>query len=263
MLLAAILAPIAGSASPGNLQASWRSDFARDLQDWPGNGRGWGEGNREILAAQSPQGGHVLRVHIRKGSIDPASMVRRGEPRSGTGFRSPVLSPPADAALLSYWVRFPVGFDFVRGGKLPGLYGGRGNSGGVIPDGRDGFSMRLMWREGGAGEVYAYLPTSVRHGTSLLRGRFAFVPGRWHHLIQEVVLNRPGNEDGIVRIWLDGEPAGEAVGLRMRDVSSLRLEGIFFDVFFGGSDETWAATADTHVDFAHFAVQALAGHAGR
>jgi hypothetical protein len=263
LLLAALLGPTYRSAWSSEVLASWRSDFDQEFRDWPGEGRGWGVENREFLRLQTPSAATVLRVHIRKGSIDPASMARRGEPRSGTGFRSAVLPAGADAARLSYWVRFPEGFDFVRGGKLPGLYGGRGNSGGEIPDGSNGFSLRLMWREAGAAEVYAYLPTSERHGTSLLRGRFAFVPGRWHHVVQEVVLNRPGHDDGVVSMVLDGQFAGAANGLRMRDVASLRIDGIFFDLFFGGSDPTWAAAADTYVDFSQFAVQALPGHAVR
>ncbi|WP_181449171.1 polysaccharide lyase [Nonomuraea aridisoli] len=43
-------------------------------------------------------------------------------------------------------------------------------NGGRIPDGTNGLSTRFMWRANGAGEVYAYLPTSREHGTSLGRG---------------------------------------------------------------------------------------------
>lgn len=46
-----------------------------------------------------------------------------------------------------YQVMFPVGFDFVRGGKLPGLAGGTSPGGGKKSDGSDGFSARIMWRE--------------------------------------------------------------------------------------------------------------------
>jgi len=54
---------------------------------------------------------------------------------------------------LTYSVFFPVDFDFVLGGKLPGLYGGRaGCSGG--DEALDCFSTRLMWRKNGLGELY-------------------------------------------------------------------------------------------------------------
>ena len=40
-----------------------------------------------------------------------------------------------DQARLGYYVRFQPGFDFVKGGKLPGLYGGTVTAGRHIPDG--------------------------------------------------------------------------------------------------------------------------------
>ncbi len=144
---------------------------------------------------------------------------------------------------------------FVRGGKLPGLYGGRGHSGGVQPAGDDGFSMRLMWREAGQGEVYAYLPHgATRHGRSLLRGRWQFVPGRWHQVTQQIALNTPGRANGRLRMWLDGSLVGSVDDLHFRDSPQLHIDGVFVDVFFGGNDDSWAPQADSHVDLADFAL---------
>lgn len=73
---------------------------------------------------------------------------------------------PTNALHLRYYVRFSEGFDFVKGGKLPGLFGG------AIPDGTNGFSVRYMWRTNGDGEAYAHLPTSDLYGTENGRGIF-------------------------------------------------------------------------------------------
>lgn len=57
--------------------------------------------------------------------------------------------------LVSYEVAFDSNFDWVKGGKLPGLRGGlnsTGCSGGNQATGQDCFSTRLMWRKNGAGE---------------------------------------------------------------------------------------------------------------
>lgn len=65
--------------------------------------------------------------------------------------------------LLSYEVAFDDGFNWVKGGKLPGLRGGpnsNGCSGGKQPNGTDCFSTRLMWRTNGAGEGIAISPIS-------------------------------------------------------------------------------------------------------
>jgi hypothetical protein len=118
---------------------------------------------------------------------------------------------PFGTVLLSYEVAFDNNFNWVKGGKLPGLRGGSlsGCSGGV--DSSSCFSTRLMWRSAGAGEgiqlrllhpliirlmaahrflAYAYIPTGGNfcsksgvlcnqdgYGTSLDRGSFSFVSG--------------------------------------------------------------------------------------
>ena len=59
------------------------------------------------------------------------------------------------SVLLTYEVAFASNFDFVKGGKLPGLRGGPdpdGCSGGNASTGSNCFSTRLMWRKQGAGE---------------------------------------------------------------------------------------------------------------
>lgn len=56
--------------------------------------------------------------------------------------------------MLTYELAFENGFDWVKGGKLPGLRGGlnsTGCSGGNQPTG-DCFSARLMWRKNANGE---------------------------------------------------------------------------------------------------------------
>lgn len=121
--------------------------------------------------------------------------------------------------VLTYSVFFPVDFDWVRGGKLPGLYGGREHcSGGV--DATDCFSTRMMWRQGGAGELYLYAPKDKQtselcgdnqsvcestYGLSIGRGSFNFNAGSWTHLKQTVTLNRPGKPDGYFALDVDGK----------------------------------------------------------
>ena len=64
-------------------------------------------------------------------------------------------STPFQSMLLSYEIAFDSGFNWVKGGKLPGLRGGpslTGCSGGKEPTGTDCFSTRLMWRTNGEGE---------------------------------------------------------------------------------------------------------------
>jgi hypothetical protein len=62
---------------------------------------------------------------------------------------------PFRTMMVSYELAFGDNFDWVKGGKLPGLRGGlnsTGCSGGNQADGTSCFSTRLMWRRDGAGE---------------------------------------------------------------------------------------------------------------
>jgi hypothetical protein len=69
------------------------------------------------------------------------------------------------AAFLEYDVMFEDGFDAVRGGKLPGLYGGgRSCSGGHPAEDNECFSVRLMWRADFNGVSYMYVPSRARQG---------------------------------------------------------------------------------------------------
>ena len=239
----------------------WSGNFHQNWQkDWQVQAQGsWGEENLEIIQlsqGQLPEAPfpEFLRVHYPAGSASPAVSRKAGAPLGGSQFYASLSISPKERLHLSYSVRFPVNFNFVKGGKLPGLYGGTGNSGGTIPNGSDGFSSRLMWRKNGAGEIYAYLPSSEAYGTSLGRGSWRFRPGQWQRIEQELWLNHPGQADGRVRVWVDGELVLEQKNLVFRTVPELKIDGIFFSTFFGGGDRSWATPKDTEIDFANFEV---------
>jgi hypothetical protein len=94
----------------------------------------------------------------------------------------------AKEIVMSYSIWFEDGLDFVKGGKLPGVYGGtrcvvvptrtrkrntdtcfsieaaKSCSGGRQDSRDECFSARLMFRTNGMGEIYNYLPTSISQG---------------------------------------------------------------------------------------------------
>ena len=97
----------------------------------------------------------LMQVKFPAGSINPGA---NRDLRGGAGFYAlPVqlagTLPTAMSVSFAYSVYFPPDFDWVKGGKLPGLWGGDptcsgGNSAMKC------FSTRLMWRAGGEGELY-------------------------------------------------------------------------------------------------------------
>jgi hypothetical protein len=183
-----------------------------------------------------------------------ASKTSDGITSGGSQLYLTSTAGPTDHAFLRYYLRIPSGFDWVKGGKLPGLYGGTSTSGRKIPDGANGLSTRYMWRAGGAGEVYAYLPTSKEHGTSLGRGDWHWPTDQWTCVEQEVTLNDPGRANGSVNVWLNDQQVLAQRGLTYRNSSSLQIDGLFFSTFFGGGDKTWATPVTQHADFADFEI---------
>jgi hypothetical protein len=243
---------------PGNNSAPlWVGRFTSE--DWIRQWRtrrnaAWGLDNLEVLSNPGDRFDHILRVRYPAGSASPTVARETGAPIGGAQFLADLGIQPQNALRLSYYVRFSDNFDFVKGGKLPGLFGGDGPSGGYIPNGEDGFSARLMWRRRGDGEVYAYLPTSEVHGTSIGRGKWRFRRGVWQHIQEEVVLNEPGQANGRVRLWFNGNKVLDEDDLTFRNVDSLRINGLFFSTFFGGGDPSWATPEDVYADFADFSV---------
>jgi hypothetical protein len=216
--------------------------------------RAWGIArNVSVVKDGKAPGGVAIDVKIAKGSINPKHPTA---PKGGMGFRwRNILPRGTDSACLSYGLWLPADFAFNRGGKLPGLFGGDGPTGGRKADGKNGFSTRLMWRRKGAGEVYAYVPGAPEgRGKSISRGSFTLPRGRWVKVEQEVRLNTPGSKDGKLRVWIDGELAIEQDDMVYRSSPNLHVAGVMADIFYGGKSEEWAAPKDTHLRLSPFQV---------
>lgn len=242
--------PLVASPRPGDGRGNSVKQAIRQGFD---TNRDWGtERNVELLTQDLTDLGEPgLRVHYPQGTSSPGDTEEGG---AGFYVEEPALSA-SDRGCLQYRVRFEPGFDFVKGGKLPGLYGGEGPSGGEPADGENGFSMRFMWREEGKGELYEYVANLGQkddYGTSVGRGLWHFPTGQWVTIEQEVILNTPGQENGVARVWIDGEPVLEQQGIVYRTSEALTIDGLMFSSFFGGHGEEWRTPRDQSIDFAGF-----------
>lgn len=259
LLAACLLVPSLASCGGGQRYES----FEALVSDYFGADfalRGGGDFGLDRLSVRTVGGepfGRALAVDYPAGSASKEVTRESGAPGGGAQFYLTLRQGPGDAARLVYYVRFPQEFDFVKGGKLPGLFGGRATAGGRTPDGTDGFSTRFMWRSGGDGEVYAYLPQSRDVGTSLGRGVWKWPTGRWLRVEQEVHLNAVGKEDGLIVVRIDGQEVYRAERVTFRDTGDVRIDGLFFSTFFGGGDPSWASPVDQSAEFADFSVTRL------
>jgi hypothetical protein len=170
-----------------------------------------------------------------------------GPDKGGVGWRYPIVR--GDAVELAYTVSFSDGFDWVKGGKLPGLCGGPDSvSGGNPADGRNGFSTRLMWRADGRGEAYVYhMNQREKFGDSVpFPDDFRF-PTKSNVMVRlRVTLNTPGRRDGRLDVWIrrSSDDAERKVvqrsDMEWRSDPTMSIDGVLFETFHGGGDRTWA-----------------------
>lgn len=207
------------------------------------------------------EGEKSLRVKYPKGGVGPAE----------TGGQFPIVFRNMDGVqddlfrelYLRYYVKFEEGFDFNQGGKLPGLMGGGDSwnrSGGRQPDGTNGWTLRFMWRNQGKLVVYAYVPKSGngKWGNDKwgqdISCDFKAEQGKWHCIEQYVNVGTPGNDDGILKVWIDGKERLNIEDMRFWIVENEYgpVGGICFSTFHGGNSADWAPRVDSYAQFDGF-----------
>lgn len=195
--------------------------------------------NRQIV--KDPLGGTetVLKVKYPAGSYSTATQ------KGGTGFFVyPFPNITTGHVSLEYDVLFPLDFEFVLGGKIPGLFGGRHTcSGGDTA--LDCWSGRLMWGKNGGGFGYFYLPKTAPHlpefcaltddaqckqkyGFSL-KGDKYFEKGKWTRVKETVKLNTPGQANGRILIEINGIPKFDFNKVIFRTTNNVPVHGFAFE----------------------------------
>jgi len=220
--------------------------------NWPGVtwDNGLSEGRVQVIGSPDSHEGNSIRVTYPTGSVGPT--------QGGAQWRCN-FGGTADTLYSSYWLKPSLNFEFVKGGKLPGLCGSQCNTGGAKPTGSDGWSARLMWRTDGNVVLYLYYPDqpgtyAVDFPLTINGVQTALIPGQWTKLRTQVMLNTPGQNNGIVRCWFNDTLALEQTGLRLRDQDTMHINQFYFSTFHGGNDSTWAPTNDVSMDFDQFIV---------
>jgi hypothetical protein len=180
-------------------------------------------------------------------------------------YASPAVFP-SKKVKFQYKVMFPEKFNWVKGGKLAGIWMGNigANGGNHIADGA---SFRVMWRAEGALEAYVYTPTNQspdfmnatksisnnEYGLSVWRGSAYAIAGEWTNITITAVMNSSnGTSDGIIGLTVNN------VALSFNKFNwgsnAFNIEGLMMHTFFGGSDASWATPTEQAVLFKDFVV---------
>ena len=176
----------------------------------------------------------------------------------GTGGKIRVPLSGRQSNYLQYDFRFEDGFDFTppsggsNGGKLPGLAGGDGNTGGDPATDGDGWSARLMWRgdktsNSSTARLYAYVYHKDQPGTygQYLDTGFDVRDNTWYTVRMFVKMNQGNSQDGTIRVWLKrrvdsgfGNSKLSRTNMRWMD-NNHTVDEALIQVFNGGSGSKW------------------------
>jgi hypothetical protein len=193
-----------------------------------------------IVGGTQAYQGKALRIHYPKG----ASGCSKGKPcvnwRVG-------LDNQFTKLYYGYRFKFPKGFPFVEGGKLPGIGGAQSNTNGQVPTGKDGWSVRMMWEKDGTLIQYVYHPDQPsKYGDIMHFDMQPLELGKWHTIQTMVQLNQAGKKNGAIQTWLNGKRVFERYGMRFRNNNDLKIDRLLFASFYGGSGARWAPKRDSY-----------------
>lgn len=175
-------------------------------------------------------------------SFFPANIY--GNETSGFSFGSRLKS--SESQTLSYEVKFSDDFYFVKGGKLPGICGGKNASGGNRATGKNGFSARLMWRADGRLVSYVYhVNQEDQYGDDFqwldAQQKPIFIKrGQWHSIKITVGVNSLKQKNGFMKGSFNGLPAFSKTDFVFRTIDKIKADRLCFNTFFGGDDSSWA-----------------------
>lgn len=229
------------SASPARAQEQeeFLHEETFETADWDSEWRsGWA--NSAYMDIVPGYIGDGVQVTIPKGSHHGAD--RRLPLGQQFGFEPEVLH-------YTYMVRIDEGWLNESPGKLPGPAGVyTGTGAGTYPStpSRPGWSARTMFNADygdehpGKTEISQYVyhvdqpdPAGERLAYNK-RGMLRH--GEWYCVQGLIRLNTPGEHDGVLKVWVDGEPAAKKTDYAFRRAGedNIRINWFWFDVYFGG-----------------------------
>ncbi len=203
-----------------------------------------------IAIEPNPAGpGNVMSVYASEGDFNGA----RGRfILSEAGYDDP------EAMYAQYYLYFPEDATIGRGTKLPGFGGFYGEGGaGCDPVSGGSWSSRGYAGEASSSDLfhmdyYVYHADHVK-GDYTCGEHFSwdgeYAVGEWHEVTQYVEMNTPGEYDGTLQAWMNGEQVYNKQDFQFRDADhpNIGVERYYCPlVYWGGS---WGAPVDQRVYF--------------
>lgn len=230
---------LGGTTPPPQPQAVWKENF-----EGISTGSRWlDRAYTEVKSGCGVNGSRCVRVtYVPSSEGSPRIVARKS-------------LPTAKEYTLNYDVMFENGWDFVKGGKLPGL-GPDKVIAGCMANQADGWSARVMWRRSGTPVIYSYHQNRANRCGDDFYSSDQFAIGRYQAVSLHVKVNDPWVANGLIELYLDGRKIAEHQNAQLRNASggSTQITQFLFDTFFGGSDSSWSPPRTVYSRFDNFAV---------
>ena len=173
---------------------------------------------------------------------------------SGAQIVMPII--PQQEMTLEYSVYFDgkgSPYEWTSSGKLPGVAGGKGYTGGSPAGAGDGFSARLMFGEGGQLFAYVYhVDMKGKYGDPLEIVAYNILKqNEWNKIKISCRLNTGSDYNGRMEVWANGEYVGEKNYMRFC-TNGCRIDKFLLVSFHGGQTPDYRPTRDQDIKFKWF-----------
>ncbi|WP_309398677.1 polysaccharide lyase [Cerasicoccus maritimus] len=166
--------------------------------------------------------------------------------------------------IIKYKVKFESGFDWKKGGKLPGIGGGQIYAGGQDTSPGDGWSFRIVWHtydniNNGQPFLapYAYYVDQPGVYGDEFSTRYFITDDNWYDIWIHVKMNTDDNYDGKLQVKINDSTIYYNATFRWVTQNSGReIDQIMWDIFRGGdatsdyisSNDCWIYLDDFVID---------------
>jgi hypothetical protein len=219
----------------------WRDTFGTTLES--------AEEGPQILDGEEALDGRSARITHEANSFEGYTWY--------SGFGSDGLRiGTQDDVYLRYYLKPWEDYYFRREAKIPGLGGGNLPSGCDPPDPSAGWSGRLQWGQvenHTRARIQTYLYTAAPDSNT---GGCGFkedwdegaelTPGEWSCIEIRYRMNTPGEADGVMQGWFDGELRYEREDILFRDTPELGTDTLM-GTFFHGGEVAWQPIKDEYI----------------
>jgi hypothetical protein len=169
-----------------------------------------------------------------------------------TGTHQPMEFSPAipgsDTVYVRWYRRWESGYDWTQH-KMPGVYAkessAQDGTAGIRPTGCDKYSCKLFVDWEARPAFYTYHPDQSGeygdHVPQTIGNPEVLQTQRWYCFEMMLKSNTPGQYDGELKMWIDGELKGHAQGLRFRTCDTLKINEFTHSAYVGGD---WTSQRD-------------------